>query len=259
MSNVSGQFNSMYSAKEEARGYAVNMKRIVLAYSVEALIVITSLIGAWLFAKQYGHNDFDTMLMMMLGPIAFAVVEFCRIPLAIATRMPSFNVFLKSIIVLALVGAAFVTVKSVSQLGEMMFRPRLYDVVHARERLAEAEGAVTLTNTRIADADALVAQRTKELDTAEQGFEPLPNSLQGTQGKNAHRPPASARTANYGRASSAFPILVMHLFKRRSTRRRPTVMTQSRDWSKPMRNAMGSTGRVRKTTFAASIPNFVRR
>ena len=129
MSNGSGQPNSMYSTKDEARGYAINIEQIVLAYSVETLIVITSLIGAWLFTRQYGQNDFDTMLMMMLGPIAFAVVEFCRVPLAIATRMPSFNVFLKSIVVLALVGAAFVTVKSVSQLGEMMFRPRLYDVI----------------------------------------------------------------------------------------------------------------------------------
>jgi len=160
--------SNVYSAKEEARGYAINVKRIVLAYFVEAIIVITSLIGAWLFTQQYGQNDFNTMLMMMLAPVAFAVVEFCRVPLAIAIRIPSFNPFLKFIILLGLIGAAFVTVKSVSQLGEIMFRPRLYDVVHARERLTEAEANVALAKAKFGDADSLIDQRKEELATAEQ-------------------------------------------------------------------------------------------
>jgi len=158
----------LYTAKEIERGYAVDMKRVVLAYGVETIIVITSMIGAWLFAVQYGHNDFNTMLMMMLGPIAYAVVEFCRVPLALAVRRPPAFNFHKFVIVLGLIGAAFVTVKSVSQLGQIMFQPRLMDVVHAGESLAEAESAVTLIETQIADADKLVAQRTSERESADQ-------------------------------------------------------------------------------------------
>src|SRR4051794_11249191 len=106
--------HSLYSTKELARGYAIDFKRVILAYGIETIIVITSLIGAWLFTVQYGHNDLSTMMMMMLAPVAFAVVEFCRVPLAIAVRKPHYNIFLKIVIAVGLIGAAFVTVKSVS-------------------------------------------------------------------------------------------------------------------------------------------------
>ena len=172
-----GEPRSLYNAKEIARGYAIDTKRVVLAYTVEIVIVVTSLIGAWLFTVMYGNNDFNTMLMMMLAPIAFAVVEFCRVPLAIAVRKPTYGQFLKLIIVLGLLGAAFVTVKSVSQLGEIMFRPRLFDVVHAREQLAEAESAVALVKTQIADADALVTQRRQRPRPPTKRSVPQPKSL----------------------------------------------------------------------------------
>src|SRR5262249_28650989 len=120
------------------------------------------------FAVQYGNNDFHTMMMMMLAPVAFAAVEFCRVPLALAVRMPSYGFLLKLVLVTGLIGAAFVTVKSVSQLGELMFRPRLHDVAKARTRLTEAENALASIETKIADADKLALQRTKELETAEE-------------------------------------------------------------------------------------------
>ena len=60
-----GEPHSLYNAKEIARGYAIDTKRVVLAYTVEIVIVVTSLIGAWLFTVMYGNNDFNTMLMMM--------------------------------------------------------------------------------------------------------------------------------------------------------------------------------------------------
>ncbi len=157
----------LYNDKEIARGYAVDMKRVALAYAIEITIIVTSLIGAWLFTVMYGNNDPNMMLMMMLAPVAYGVVEFCRVPLALAVRKPTYGKFIKFVIVLGLLGAAFVTVKSVSQLGEIMFRPRLFDVVHARERLAEAESAVNLNKTQITDADALVTQRQAEAQAAD--------------------------------------------------------------------------------------------
>jgi hypothetical protein len=171
---------TIYTANELRRGYAIDMKRVVLAYLAETVTVVTSLIGAWLFAEQYGHHDRNTMIIMSLAPIAYAVVEFCRVPLAITAAKPATHSwFIKSIIVLGLLGAGTVTIKSVSQLGEIMFRPRLVDVVHAKEKLVDAQGGVAILAKKIADADALVVQRQAELATAHDQFKSATEKLSG--------------------------------------------------------------------------------
>lgn len=58
---------------DEERGYSIDRKRVALAYLAETVIVAASLMGAALFAEQYGHQDTNTMLMMMLAPVAYAV------------------------------------------------------------------------------------------------------------------------------------------------------------------------------------------
>ncbi|WP_428485039.1 hypothetical protein [Rhodopila sp.] len=157
----------MSTRRDLERGYAVDLKRVVLAYVAETVIVIASLIGAYLFAEQYGHHDPATMLMMMLAPAAYAVVEFCRVPLAISIRTQT-SLLLRLFAVLGVLGAGCVTIKSMSQLGEIMFRPRLYDVVHARERLDDARAAAASMQQTISEADDVVAQRRAELRNAEQ-------------------------------------------------------------------------------------------
>jgi hypothetical protein len=151
----------LYSERSRARGYAYEYKRVVLAYLVESVIVLASLYGAWLFAKQYAHTD-EQRQMMMLAPIAYGLVEFCRVPIALSIRKPN-NFFFKLILLVGLLGAACVTIKSVSQLGEIMFRPRLTDVVEAKKDLTDAESGVTQIDQQIKVADALVEQRRQEL------------------------------------------------------------------------------------------------
>src|SRR5438034_1667949 len=120
--------------RDEQRGYRVDKKRVVIAYTAEIVIIAASLYGAWLFAKTYGHHDPDTIAMMLLAPIGYAVIEFCRVPLALSVRTHR-SWFVRTLAVFGLLCAAGVTVKSMSQLGEIMFRPRLFDVVHAAEKL----------------------------------------------------------------------------------------------------------------------------
>ena len=50
-----------FRRRNEARGYSVSYKRVAMAYGVEFVVMIASLYGAWLFAKQYGHGD-ETMM-----------------------------------------------------------------------------------------------------------------------------------------------------------------------------------------------------
>ncbi len=152
--------------RDEKRGYAIDRKRVVMAYAAEIVIVSAMLYGAWLFAIAYGHGERNQQIMMMLAPVGYAVIELCRVPLALSVRTQR-SLAVRCLAAVGVLCAAGVTVKSMSQLGEMMFRPRLYDVVHAGERLRDARNALAAVDQRIAAADAVVAQRAGELKDAE--------------------------------------------------------------------------------------------
>ena len=63
--------------RDQQRGYSIVHKQVVLAFLIEIIIVITSLIGAWLMASKYGRTSTDHLLMM-LAPVAYAMVELSR-------------------------------------------------------------------------------------------------------------------------------------------------------------------------------------
>ena len=153
-------------AADLERGYTISRKRLVLAFATEGVIVATSLAGAWLFASMYGGKDPIAFWMMMLAPLAYAAIEFSRVPLAVSIRTQR-STALRVIAALGVAGAAIVTVKSISQLGEIMFRPRLVEAVQAQERLTDARNSRATLDRRISDADAVVAQRTAQLQEAE--------------------------------------------------------------------------------------------
>jgi hypothetical protein len=144
--------------RDEARGFSVDKKRITIAYGAECVIIAASLYGAWLFAVTYGHNDSRTISMMMLAPIGYAVIEFCRVPLALSVRAHR-SWFIKFLAIVGVICAAGVTIKSMSQLGEVMFRPRLFDVVHAAEELQHVKATQASLTQQIADADLMVQTR----------------------------------------------------------------------------------------------------
>lgn len=153
-------------AADQERGYSISTKRLVLAFICEGVVVATSLGGAWLFARLYGGTDPIAFWMMMMAPIAYAVIEFSRVPLAISIRTQR-STTLRVIAAIGVLGAATVTVKSVSQLGEIMFRPRLQEAVRTQERLTDARNEQASLAQKIAAADAVVAQRVAQLDEAE--------------------------------------------------------------------------------------------
>ena len=153
-------------ARDNARGYTISTKRLVLAFAIEGIIVATSLAGAWLFASIYAGKDANAFWMMLLAPIAYGVIEFSRVPLAVSIRTQPSKI-LRVIAAVGVIGAAAVTVKSISQLGEIMFRPRLTEATTAQAKLRDAEAARATLDRRIADADSVVAQRTNQLAEAE--------------------------------------------------------------------------------------------
>ncbi len=153
-------------AADYERGYSISYKRLILAFCCEGVIVATSLAGAWLFASIYAGSDPLAFWMMMLAPVAYGVIEFSRVPLAVSIRTQR-SLALRIIAAIGVAAAAIVTVKSVSQLGEIMFRPRLTEAVQTHEKLVDATNARDTLDRKIRDADAVIAQRTAQLEDAE--------------------------------------------------------------------------------------------
>ena len=152
--------------RDQQRGYSIVYKQVVLAFLIEIIIVITSLIGAWLMASKYGRTSTDHVVMM-LAPVAYAMVELSRVPLALATRTQR-SFLMKFVALLAVLCAAGVTIKSMSMLGEIMFRPRLEAVAEAKRNLDKVNHDREAMAYRIKAADDVVAQRKSEREAVEQ-------------------------------------------------------------------------------------------
>jgi hypothetical protein len=151
-------------ARDQQRGYTVDFKRVAMSYAAEGVIASASGYGQYLFALKYG-TDWLTTQQMILAPIAYATVELCRVPLALSVRTHR-QWLVRTVALVGVLGAAAITVKSMSQLGNMMFSPRLADVVIAREKLDLAQATDDQIGQRIAVADKLVEQRRAEQRSA---------------------------------------------------------------------------------------------
>ena len=148
-------------AANAARGYSVDYKYLGIAFFIEIAVIYTSLQGAWLFADTYAR-DSRAFTMMMLAPIAYAGVELSRVPLAFALRTQT-SLAWKVVFAVLVLCAAAVTVKSLSQLGEIMFRPRLMDVTESATHLADMRAQAASVALSVKSADAVVEQRREEL------------------------------------------------------------------------------------------------
>lgn len=148
------------------KGYRIKWGYVAIAYLVEFMVIGASLWGAWLFAGVYSDGDNHAFYFMLLAPLVYAAVELCRVPLGILARTQR-SYFVRCLAVLGILFAAGVTTKSVSQLGEMMFHPRLMEAARTKTALKDAQADRASIDTRIAAADARVQQYTTELEQIE--------------------------------------------------------------------------------------------
>ncbi|WP_425339892.1 ATPase [Methylobacterium variabile] len=168
------------------KGYRIRWGYVAIAYLVEALVICTSLAGAWFFAETYADRHDQSFWFMLLAPVVYAAIELCRVPLGILIRVQR-DWLIKSLAVIGIVMAAGVTTKSVSQLGEMMFHPRLAEASKARTTLREAEADRGTIDNRIAQADARVAQYAAEAAALEKRTNEASSQLAGLPGQRCER------------------------------------------------------------------------
>lgn len=214
--------------RDLARGYSINWLYVAIAYLGECILIATSLAGAWIFAGKYGDGSTETFVMMMLAPVSYAVVEMCRVPLALAFRIQR-NILLKGVLFVGIVCAAGVTVKSLSQLGEQMFHPRLIAAVNAGEALQAAEREQRTFDQKLKDADALVAQRAAQLAAIDERARGLVAEMSGIRSpacvpvSGTDRNGRTYRTARCPPADPRGPIIEENL-KRTTEERAPAQL-----------------------------------
>ncbi|GJE04569.1 ATPase [Methylobacterium isbiliense] len=168
------------------KGYRIRWGYVAIAYVVEALVICTSLAGAWFFAETYADKGDQSFWFMLLAPVVYAAIELCRVPLGILIRVQR-DWWIKGLAIVGIVMAAGVTTKSVSQLGEMMFHPRLAEASKTRSALKEAEADRASLDTRIRQADARVAQYTAESQALEKRTQEASAQLAGLPGQRCER------------------------------------------------------------------------
>lgn len=168
------------------RGYRIKWGYVGIAYLVEAMVIGASLWGAWLFAGYYSDGDPRAFYFMLLAPVVYAAVELCRVPLGILARTQR-SYIVRALAIVGIVFAAGVTTKSVAQLGEMMFHPRLMEAAKTKTALKDAQADRGTIDTRIAAADARVAQYTTELDQIERRSADNASQLAGLPAQRCER------------------------------------------------------------------------
>jgi hypothetical protein len=194
--------------RDTARGYSINVKQVALAFAVEFVIIGLILVSQFVYAAEFPNPTQYKIIQALLFPIAFAMVELARVPLAIAVRtQPSWNIKLAALLGVAC--AVVVTSFSISQIGHLTFNPRLEAAHDKYKALLEAQSQEqSLIDQRDA-AQALVEQRIKARDSASEAHRNVVSqlNLQPPQNCNAVTRKNSDGSVSMGQRCTENPAL----------------------------------------------------
>ena len=162
--------------RDRARGYSINVKQIVLAFVVEFVIIGLILTNIYVtFAQLPDPSTFKT-IQALLFPIAMAMVELARVPLAIAVRtQPSWNIKLAAL--LGVLCAVAVTSNSLYSIGASSFTPRLEDTHKKEDVIQGLQAQKRNLETEIARADGDVKQKLDDRDQLNRTIQALNKQL----------------------------------------------------------------------------------
>jgi hypothetical protein len=173
------------------RGYRVNVKQVVLAFAVEFVIIGLILTGQFVYAVQLPNISRFVIVQTLLFPIALAMVELARVPLALAVRIQkSWNIQLAALLGVAC--AVVVTSASLYQIGNLTFNPRL-EAVHEKQQHIDA--IQDRRNTAIAqrkEAQDQLDQRNSEYSVLSDRYKSLVTQLNAQPNQNCLSVPTTA-------------------------------------------------------------------
>jgi hypothetical protein len=172
--------------RDIARGYSVNVKQVVLAFAIEFAIIGLILNSQYFIgihslteAQQQiiSNSNFQIVLATIMNfPVALAMVELARVPLALAVRTQnSWNIKLA-----AAVGVLFaitVTSFSLSTIAYQTFDPRLVEAQERNNALQDFKAQKEILVNEISLADRDLEQKIKERDNAGKNISNLQSQI----------------------------------------------------------------------------------
>jgi hypothetical protein len=196
------------SQRDRSRGYSVSYKMLAVAYAVEAGIISASLYASWVFATKYAgelsdgeaqvaslnlvgifNNHSLDWRMAMAGGVAIAFAETLRLPLVQALRTQR-SYLMRALAIAAVLMMAFVTTKTMAQVMQQTYAPRLHQVQQATRALKEAEDGLDALKSKRDPADSDLQRLEQDVRDRKTLIDEL-NSLIEKQGQ-APRPVCSA-------------------------------------------------------------------
>jgi hypothetical protein len=182
--------------RDVARGYSINVKQVVLAFAIEFVIIGLILNSQYFIGAQslseaqkqiISSSNWQSVLATFMNfPVALAMVELARVPLALAVRTQnSWNIKL-----CAAVGVLFaitVTSFSLSTIAYQTFDPRLVEAQEKNSILQDLMAQKEILANEIVLADRDLEQKIKDRDTAVEAYKSLQSQITAistTKGEN---------------------------------------------------------------------------
>jgi hypothetical protein len=162
--------------RDRERGYSINTKQIVLAFLVEFVIIGLILTNIYVTVAQLPDPSTFKTVQALLFPIAMAMVELARVPLAVAVRTQnSWNI--KFAALLGVLCAVAVTSNSLYSIGASSFNPRLEETHQKDALLSQLKDRKRDAETQVARAQVDAAQKLKDRDAINQSIQALNKQL----------------------------------------------------------------------------------
>jgi hypothetical protein len=156
--------------RDRIRGYSINVKQVVLAFAIEFVIIALILVSQFIYAAQVPSATEYKVISALLFPIALAMIELARVPLAIAVRTQD-SLRIKFAALLGVVCAVAVTSTSLSNIGNLTFNPRLEDAQGKRDRLIEAQDRRKVYLSQMGLQQSLLDQKIKDRTQLEESYQ----------------------------------------------------------------------------------------
>lgn len=162
--------------RDRERGYSINSKQIVLAFLVEFVIIGLILTNIYVTVAQLPDQSTFKIVQALLFPIAMAMVELARVPLAVAVRTQnSWNIKLAAL--LGVLCAVAVTSNSLYSIGASSFTPRLQDTHLKDAMLMTLKDQRSEIEARIAKLQSDITQKMRDRDSVTNSLQSLNTQL----------------------------------------------------------------------------------
>lgn len=162
--------------RDRERGYSINTKQIVLAFAVEFTIIGLILTNIYVTIAQLPDLSTFKITQAMLFPLAMAMVELARVPLAVAVRTQN-SWIVKMGALIGVLCAVAVTSNSLYAIGATSFAPRLEETHRTDDALKDVQAEKARKQSEVDAAVENVTLRKDERDTQNRNLQALNEQL----------------------------------------------------------------------------------